>query len=349
MAGRCLNLSKVFSRKRRRGSRVDPAQEPEEPEQFQPVQDGAAMDRTQEQDPTRGRFRRTAQMFGKFAPLRRRKARSGTEGTAEPDSRLTELQAEPNVSPDLPQSLRPAQRSRNGSSSRGKLGQPSMSSPCLPQVPAMVKSIHQRVTSQGTLDARLRTDILRLAGEHPADVVLTLLRCAPACDRAAAMIWRAIGTSGPTVEKVLPTLLCVMEDWPLHSMFTSDGDDTDVFVLAATLVLWVMVQLPKGQKAMRMHASEPLFTALLMQDFITSQPMPKEVDKFWRGCQEQHRLPSKPNRLAVQTMKALLTTSTKPWDGWPGMAGRSLREEKEELQVLREALRKKAALPMQAQ
>ncbi|XP_005062992.1 PREDICTED: uncharacterized protein LOC101821108 [Ficedula albicollis] len=132
------------------------------------------------------------------------------------------------------------------------------------------------------------------------------------------MMWRAIGTSGPTVEKVLPALLCVMEDWPLHSTLTSDGDDTDVFVLAATLVIWVMIQLPKGQKAMMMHASEPLFMALLMQDVITSQQMPKAVDKFWRACQEEHRLPSKPNRFALQTMQALLTTSTKPWDGWPG-------------------------------
>ncbi|XP_056371449.1 uncharacterized protein LOC130266135 isoform X2 [Oenanthe melanoleuca] len=346
MAGRCLNLSKLLSRIRRRGLRVDPAQQPEEPEQFQPMQDGAAMDRTEGQDPTRGRFRRALKMFWKFVPLRHRKARRGTEGTAEPDSRLTELQTEPDVSPDLPESLRPAQRGRKGSSSQGKLGQPSKSSPCLPQVPAMVKSIHQRLTSQGTLDAKLHTDILRLAGEHPADVVLTLLRCAPTCDRAAATMWRAIGTSGPTVEKVLPTLLCVMEDWPLHSMFTSDGDDTHVFVLAATLVLWVMVQLPKGQKAMRMHASEPLYMALLMQDFITSQPMPKDVDKFWRACQEQHRLPRKPNRLALQTMQALLTSSTKPWDGWPGMAGRYQRGTKDELQVLREALSKTTAFPM---
>ncbi|XP_056352588.1 maestro heat-like repeat-containing protein family member 6 [Oenanthe melanoleuca] len=158
----------------------------------------------------------------------------------------------------------------------------------------------------GTLDARLRTDILRLAGEHPADVVLTLLRCAPTCDRAAAMIWRAIGTSGTALENVLPILLCVMDDWPLHRMCTSDGDNEDVFALAATLVLWVMVQLPHCQEAM-MNASYPLFTALLLQVVITTQQVPpEEVDNFWRVCQEQHCLPSKPNRFAVQTMKALL-------------------------------------------
>ncbi|XP_056351730.1 maestro heat-like repeat-containing protein family member 6 [Oenanthe melanoleuca] len=397
MVGKLLHLLEVFRAKEKEDPGVSPQQQPEELHPFQPMQDGAAMDRTQEQDPTRGRFRRTAQMFQKFVPVWRRKTSTTTEGTAEPDSSLTELQAEPHVSPDLPerseesdsarsddraqadmavtedvgmkiadtgdtqgitntdttpnlrqeliadyfkdpcassqqhlsslwpgleasqdcvptqamvtgppQALRPAQRSRKGSSSRGKLGKRSKSSPCLPQVPAMVKSIHQRVTSQGTLDARLRTDILRLAGEHPADVVLTLLRCAPTCDRAAAMIWRAIGSSGPAVEKVLPSLLCVMEDWPLHSMFTSDGDNKNVFALAATLVLWVMVQVPESQEAMILYSSR-LFVALLFHVVITTQQMPpEEVDNFWRVCQEQHHFSSKPNRFALQTLRSLL-------------------------------------------
>ncbi|KAM7022153.1 uncharacterized protein M8220_016940 [Acridotheres tristis] len=103
MADRFLNLFKVFRAIKRRGSRVAPApQEPEESEPFQPMQDGAAMELTQEQKPTRGRFRRTLKMFRKFVPVRRRKPSStATESTAEPDSRLTELQAEPDVSPDL--------------------------------------------------------------------------------------------------------------------------------------------------------------------------------------------------------------------------------------------------------
>ncbi|XP_072775649.1 uncharacterized protein [Taeniopygia guttata] len=102
------------------------------------------------------------------------------------------------------------------------------------QVPAKVKNIHQSLMSQVTVNVWLKTDILRLAKEQPADVVLTLLRCAPTCDRAAAMIWRTIGSSSRTVEKVLPALLCVMENWPLHSMCTSDGDNEEVFALAVS-------------------------------------------------------------------------------------------------------------------
>ena len=55
------------------------------------------------------------------------------------------------------------------------------------------------------------------------------------------MMWRTIGSSGPTVQKVLPTLLCVMEDWPLHSMFTSDGDNKDVFALAVSFWNWPLL------------------------------------------------------------------------------------------------------------
>ncbi|XP_068052868.1 maestro heat-like repeat-containing protein family member 7 [Anomalospiza imberbis] len=152
----------------------------------------------------------------------------------------------------------------------------------------------------------MQINILRLAEEHPADVVLTLLRCAPTCDRAAAMMWRTIGSSGPAVEKVLPTLLCVMEDWPLTRMCTSDGDNEDVFALAATLVIRVIVQVPACHKAMILYSSR-LFVALLFHVVTTTQLMPpEEVDNFWRACQEEHRLPSKPNRFAVQAMKALL-------------------------------------------
>ena len=63
------------------------------------------------------------------------------------------------------------------------------------QVPAMVKSIHQILMSHVTVDTRLRTDIVRLAGEHPADVVLTLLHCAPTCDRYGAQCLESSGLS----------------------------------------------------------------------------------------------------------------------------------------------------------
>nr|XP_041573833.1 maestro heat-like repeat-containing protein family member 6 isoform X1 [Taeniopygia guttata] len=345
MAGRFLGLFRVFRGKKKKSPEAAPPQQRENLEQFQPPEDDAALDRTQEKKPARGRFRKTLKMFWKFPCIRRRKTGSAAaEGPAEPGSGLTELQAEPDVSPDLPERSENSDtsvtetrtkilltsmtedvditnaktRDTQGIANTDTMPSPTLSQelifdyfkdPCVPsqqQVPAKVKNIHQRLMSQVTVDVWLKTDILRLAEEHPADLVLTLLRCAPACDRAAAMMWRTIGSSSPTVEKVLPTLLCVMENWPLHSMCTSDGDNEEVFALAATLGLWVILQVPECQEAINLY-SPRLFVALLFHLVITTQQIPsEEVATFWRACWQAHHLHCKPNRFAVQTMKALL-------------------------------------------
>ncbi|XP_064289583.1 uncharacterized protein LOC135308510 isoform X1 [Passer domesticus] len=344
MAGRFLNLFKVFRPKKKKGPEAGPAQQPEEPEQFQTRQDDASLDGTQVQKPGRGRFRRTLKMFRKFLRVQRRETTtSAAEGPAEPDSGLTELQAEPDVSLDSAEHSQESDAARNEDTGNGdkavtddmaitnantrdteantntdikptptliqELIRDYFKDPCASSqehVPAIVRNIHQRLVSHVTVDARLQIDIVRLAEKHPPDVVLTLLRCAPTCDRAAEMMWKTIGSVGPAVEKVLPTLLCVMEDWPVHSASTSDGDNQDVFALAATLVIWVIVQVPECQEAMILYSSR-LFVALLFHIVITTQQMPPaEAGHFWKECREEHRLTINPSRFAVQAMKALL-------------------------------------------
>ncbi|XP_027528636.1 maestro heat-like repeat-containing protein family member 7, partial [Neopelma chrysocephalum] len=172
-------------------------------------------------------------------------------------------------------------------------------------VPAIVRYIHQCLTSQVSPDVRMHTNIRRLAEAHPCDVVTTLLSCAPACDRVSAMMWSSIASSGTTVEKVLPTLLRAMEDWPVHTMSTSAGDNKDIFALTATLALWHIIQEPQCQEALTTCAPQ-LLVALLFQIFMSTEQMPEEVNTFWRGCQEEQGIPSNPNRFAVQTLKALL-------------------------------------------
>ncbi|XP_064515819.1 maestro heat-like repeat-containing protein family member 6 [Pseudopipra pipra] len=173
------------------------------------------------------------------------------------------------------------------------------------EVPAIVRSIHQWLTCQESPEVRPPIAIRRLAHAHPGHVVMTLLHCAPACDRAAAILWRTIASSATTAHKVLPTLLSVMEDWPLHSVSTSDGDHVDVFTLAATLALWLMVQEPQCQDALFVYAPR-LLLALLCQVSMSTGQMPQEVSTFWRGCQELHGLPTHPNSFVVQTIRALL-------------------------------------------
>ncbi|XP_027487755.1 maestro heat-like repeat-containing protein family member 1, partial [Corapipo altera] len=173
------------------------------------------------------------------------------------------------------------------------------------EVPASVSPIHQWLTCQESAEVRPPIAIRRLAHAHPGHVVTTLLHCAPACDRSAAILWRTIASSSTTAHKVLPTLLGVMEDWPLHSVSTSSGDHVDVFALAATLALWLMVQEPQSQDALLVHAP-CLLLALLYQVSMSTEQMPEEVSTFWRGCQEQHGLPTHPNSFVVQTIQALL-------------------------------------------
>ncbi|KFV00094.1 hypothetical protein N340_06349, partial [Tauraco erythrolophus] len=108
--------------------------------------------------------------------------------------------------------------------------------------------------------------------------------------RAAATMWNIMVSTGKTAEKVLPELLCVLEDWPLHSTPTSDGNTMDVFALAATRALWTILQLPRCSLTLKQYTSR-LFLALLFQVFFITEQMPEEVDTFWRECQEEGCLP----------------------------------------------------------
>ncbi|KFP78228.1 hypothetical protein N310_12169, partial [Acanthisitta chloris] len=101
--------------------------------------------------------------------------------------------------------------------------------------------------------------------------------------RAATDMWKLIASSGRTLEKVLPTLLRVLEDWPVRSMSTSDGDKKDIFALA------VIVRKPESQEAL-MPYSHRLIVALLFQVCFCTKQMSEEVNAFWRRCQEDHHL-----------------------------------------------------------
>ncbi|XP_051654834.1 maestro heat-like repeat-containing protein family member 6 [Manacus candei] len=173
------------------------------------------------------------------------------------------------------------------------------------QVPTFVRNVHQRLTASVTPEEKLLMEFLRVTDEHPADVVFTLLRCAPSCDRAAATLWRTITSSGRTVEKVLPKLLRVMENWPWLSMSTSDGDETHVFALAATRVIWEILQVLRGPEPLKKY-SPHLLVDLLFQISISPEQTPEEVDTLWRECQKEYDLPTNSKRFAVLTMKALL-------------------------------------------
>ncbi|XP_051652281.1 maestro heat-like repeat-containing protein family member 6 [Manacus candei] len=175
------------------------------------------------------------------------------------------------------------------------------------QVPAIVRCIHQWLTSNVSAEHRLDKTLVLLTEAHPMDVAVTLLRSAPACDRAARTMWKTLISSRRTKEPVLQILFHVLEYWPAHRRRTSDGDERDVFALAATVALWEIIQLSHSWCPSAVKDNSPrLLLTLLFQVFISTEEMSEEVETFWRRCREQRSLPPNPNRFAVQTVKALL-------------------------------------------
>ncbi|XP_027760316.1 uncharacterized protein LOC114068419 [Empidonax traillii] len=165
----------------------------------------------------------------------------------------------------------------------------------LNKVPTVVRDIYQKLTKIRDVshEDRLEKTLQEMAAAEPHDVVVTLLRCAPSCDRAAVTMWKAIVSSSRAAEKVLPELLCVLEDWPLHSTCTSDRDYSDIFSLAATRALWEIIHLPHHPEALIMYLPR-FFVALLFQVFSSTAQMTAEVNTFWRRCQQEHCLPTNP-------------------------------------------------------
>ncbi|XP_056371700.1 maestro heat-like repeat-containing protein family member 7 [Oenanthe melanoleuca] len=278
MAGRFLSVLrtlkplKLFRRIIRRGARVHPAQQPEEPEPSQPMQDGAAMDQTQEQEPTGGLFPGTAQ------------EETSTMGAASMDNCNCDTTNTSAALLDMP----------------AEEGLPSAK-----KVPAMVSYIHQCLMANESDEHRLDRTLLDLTEAQPTDVVMALLHVAPSCDRAAETMWKTILCSSRTAVSVQLRLLDVLENWPEHSTCTSDGDTTRVFALAATVVMWKILQVPDVPHVV-MKSLPHVFVHLLFQVLFSTLDTPMEVNKFWKECQKQHGLAASPNRFAVQTLKSLL-------------------------------------------
>ncbi|XP_071311443.1 maestro heat-like repeat-containing protein family member 7 [Agelaius tricolor] len=173
------------------------------------------------------------------------------------------------------------------------------------QVPAMVRYIHQWLEANEFPEYNLYRPLLDLTEALPADVVMALLRVAPSCDRAATTMWKTIMCSCRTAETAMLVLLDVLANWPEHSTCTSDGDHTPVLALAATVVMWKILQMPYVPHVVTVHFPR-LFVHLLFQVLFSTLDMPEVADTFWKGCQQQHGLATDPNSFAEQTLKALL-------------------------------------------
>uniref|UniRef100_A0A8C0U503 Maestro heat-like repeat-containing protein family member 7 n=1 Tax=Cyanistes caeruleus TaxID=156563 RepID=A0A8C0U503_CYACU len=273
----------TWVKEEKEGPGTAPAQQPGELEQFQPPQQGAAMERTREQERSRGLFRTTAQMICKFMK-RIREEETSAIGT-------------------VVRAYSPIFKTKTSAALLDMLVEEGPSSP--KQVLPMVRFIHQWLKANEFPEYNLYRPLLDLTEAQPADVVMALLRVAPWCDRAATTMWKSIMCSCRAAEPAMLILLDVLGTWPELSMCTSDGDHTAVLALAATVVIWKILQLPCVPHAVTVYFPR-LLVHLLLQVLFSTLDLPEKVDTFWKRCQQQHGLAISPNRFAVQTLKALL-------------------------------------------
>ncbi|XP_051639533.1 uncharacterized protein LOC127469383 [Manacus candei] len=158
--------------------------------------------RTPEQAAPGGRFRRAHQRVRKSVPVRRRKARtSPPELLAQPEPNPTELKAKadaPGTEGIADADSTPVQRLPDA---------PSLHVPeervVSAQVPALVRSIHSWLTSNVSAGHVLDKTLLALTEAHPVDVAITLLRCAPSCDRYGPQLPRGLRAHQP-LEPITP-------------------------------------------------------------------------------------------------------------------------------------------------
>ena len=74
--------------------------------------------------------------------------------------------------------------------------------------------------------------------------------------------------------------------------------------LQATVVMWKILQVPHVPLMVRMFFPR-LFVHLLLQVFFSTMDTPEEVNKFWKGCQEQHGFAASPNRFSIPVLLSL--------------------------------------------
>ena len=67
------------------------------------------------------------------------------------------------------------------------------------------------------------------------------------------------------------------------------------------MVIWKILQVPSVPRMVMMFFPR-LFVHLLFQVFFSTMDTPEEVDKFWKGCQEEHGFPASPNRFPIPVL-----------------------------------------------
>ncbi|RMB92763.1 hypothetical protein DUI87_30813 [Hirundo rustica rustica] len=233
-------------------------------------------------------------MFRKFVPIKHRRTNiTATESPTEPDSRLIELHAEPDVSTDLAEQSENCDAGANDDRAMADM-------PMTEDVPITNTNT---ADTQGIAETETRPDLAGRSEDSDTTVNDDEAKADTAAVTEDVPITNTENgeTQGTTTTDTTPSPTLSQEliwDYFQDPCVSSKQQ--------ATLVVWVIVQVPECHEAMILYSSR-LFVALLFHVVITTQQTPSEEGAdFWRACREEHRVPSDPNRFAVQAMKSLL-------------------------------------------
>nr|XP_041569287.1 uncharacterized protein LOC121469036 isoform X4 [Taeniopygia guttata] len=278
---------------------------------------GAAVQRTREQERTRGRFRRTAQMVCKFMK-RIREEESSVVGT-------------------VVRAYSPIFKTKTSAALLDMLVEEGPSSPkqsCFGHVEehhvlaqdcraghartprgagelARAQHVHLRWGPHGCPCPGC--EFLPLLAPRPPLQQLSILPPPRRLPASGAGLKPGLGAASGPPGPVLPLRCspCVspglsLPYWALpHGHLGTERCLGLLCPLQATVVMWKILQLPCVPHVVTV-CFPCLFVHLLFQVLFSTLDMPEEVDTFWKGCQQQHGLATNPSSFAEQTLKALL-------------------------------------------
>ncbi|XP_074665550.1 uncharacterized protein LOC141916700 isoform X2 [Strix aluco] len=151
-------------------------------------------------------------------------------------------------------------------------------------VPKIMRYIHKSVEHIRRKSAQKRLDslLLELTKWSPREVVRSLLRISPTCDRAAMAMWEVMISVPWTLGNVLMELFDVLQDCRVRKVFSSVTEDACIYPLSllayADIDAEAFAALYKAQRYLRRPS--PVMLSLVLTGLVTLSKTPETARKL---------------------------------------------------------------------
>ncbi|CAM9983003.1 unnamed protein product [Bubo scandiacus] len=151
-------------------------------------------------------------------------------------------------------------------------------------VPKIMRCIHKNVEHIHRESAQKRLDslLLELTKWSPREVVRSLLRISPMCDRAAMAMWEVMLSVPWSLGNVLMELFDVLQDCRVRKVFSSATEDACIYPLSllacADIDAEEFAALYKAQRYLRRPS--PVMLSLVLTGLVTLSKTPETARKL---------------------------------------------------------------------